>query len=142
MCSNCDNTGCTECEAKTENEKDMNDKLSLELYEVAIKYIEEERVYRDNTLRLSHLADQIGFSTHLLSKVVNSNYGSNFNQMINSYRLKEAESLLKNNELLNIKSIYFDVGFSNKVTFYKMFKKKHGITPKEYRESYFNSKIL
>lgn len=118
----------------------IEDSLLNEFYENLKQYIEKEKPFIDNELRLVHLADKVGYSTHLLSKIINEKSGKNFNQFINDYRLNEAEKLLNSKENLNIKSIYFDVGFNNKVTFYKAFKKKYYCTPKEFQDK--SCKIL
>ncbi len=109
--------------------------LINELYHNLITYIETEKPFTDNELRLAQLADQVGYSTHLLSKVINKKSGKNFNNFINDYRLLEAEKLLKSSLEYSVKSIYFDVGFNNKVTFYKAFKQKHNCTPTEYKNA-------
>jgi AraC-like DNA-binding protein len=103
-----------------------------EFYENVTNYMENKKPYIDNELRLVNLADQIGFSTHLLSRIINKKSGMNFNNFVNEYRLKEAEELLLSNDDHNIKTIYFDVGFNNKTSFYKAFKKKNHCTPSEF----------
>ena len=105
-----------------------------EFYENITNYMETKKPYIDNELRLVNLADQIGFSTHLLSKIINKKSGKNFNNFVNDYRLIEAEKLISENSTARIKSIYFDVGFNNKATFYKAFRSKHNCTPLEYKE--------
>jgi len=107
--------------------------LLNEFYEKITRYMETEKPYQDNELRLVNLADQIGFSTHLLSKVINKRSGNNFNHFVNEYRLQEAEKLISENTSARIKNIYFDVGFNNKATFYKAFKNKYHCTPTEYK---------
>nr|WP_321237330.1 helix-turn-helix domain-containing protein [uncultured Psychroserpens sp.] len=116
---------------KNEN---FEDSLINEFYNNLIQYIEQEKPFTDNELRLANLADKIGYSTHLLSKVINKKSGKNFNNFINDYRLLEAEKLLSQDYNYSIKSIYFDVGFNNKVTFYKAFKEKHNCTPTEFKK--------
>ncbi|MBC2846665.1 helix-turn-helix domain-containing protein [Winogradskyella flava] len=118
-----------------ENKKDsFEDNLINEFYNNLVNYIESEKPFKDNELRLANLADKVGYSTHLLSKVINKKSGKNFNSFINDYRLLEAEKLLQsNNNDHSVKTIYFDVGFNNKVTFYKAFKNKHNCTPTEYK---------
>ncbi len=111
----------------------LEDTLLNELYKNVTNYMEQRKPYIDNELRLVHLADQLGFSTHLLSKVINKKSGKNFNKFINEYRLVEAERLLAETETPSIKSVYFDVGFNSKAAFYNAFKKKHNCTPSEYR---------
>jgi AraC-like DNA-binding protein len=116
---------------KNKNESFESSMLN-EFYENVTNYMESKKPYIDNELRLVNLADQIGFSTHLLSKIINKKSGKNFNNFINEYRLREAEELLISNDDHNIKTIYFDVGFNNKTSFYKAFKKKYNCTPSEY----------
>ncbi|MDC8003228.1 helix-turn-helix domain-containing protein [Aureisphaera galaxeae] len=109
--------------------------LMSELFEKLTQHMEQEKPFIDNELRLVHLADQLGFSTHLLSKVINKKAGKNFNQFVNEYRLLEAQRLLSEGDASSIKSIYFDVGFNNKATFYNAFKKKFNCTPTQYRNA-------
>lgn len=118
-----------------ENKTDrFEDNLINEFYSNLVNYINREKPFKDNELRLANLADKVGYSTHLLSKVINKKSGKNFNSFINDYRLIEAEKLLVSDEDHSIKTIYFYVGFNNKVTFYKAFKEKHNCTPKEYKK--------
>ncbi len=117
-----------------ENKDSFEDNLINEFYNNLVSHIEREKPYTDNELRLANLADKVGYSTHLLSKVINKKSGKNFNSFINEYRILEAEELLVSNENHSIKTIYFDVGFNNKVTFYKAFKEKHSCTPTEFRK--------
>ncbi|MEM7187878.1 MAG: AraC family transcriptional regulator [Bacteroidota bacterium] len=117
-------------------EKDtLEHSLMNELFANVTQYMEKEKPYIDNELRLVHLADQLGFSTHLLSKVINQKSGKNFNKFVNDYRLREAERLLTETKMTSIKSVYFDVGFNSKAAFYNAFRKKHNCTPSEYRTS-------
>jgi AraC-like DNA-binding protein len=111
----------------------LEDALLNELYKNVTKYMEQQKPYIDNELRLVHLADQLGFSTHLLSKVINKKSRKNFNKFVNDYRLVEAERLLAETDTPSIKSVYFDVGFNSKAAFYNAFKKKHNCTPSQYR---------
>jgi AraC-like DNA-binding protein len=118
---------------KNKNET-LETSLLNEFYDNIVKYMETNKPYRDNELRLVHLADQLGFSTHLLSQIINNKSGNNFNHFVNEYRLQEAEELLISSKHTQVKSIYFDVGFNNKATFYKAFKMKHDCTPLEFKK--------
>ncbi|MCB0466573.1 MAG: AraC family transcriptional regulator [Aequorivita sp.] len=113
----------------------FEESLLNEFYAKLTKYMENEKPFIDNELRLVNLADSLGFSTHLLSKVINKKSGKNFNQYINDYRLLEAKRLLLENPQYSIKTIYFDVGFNNKATFYKSFRKEFNCTPSEFRNT-------
>ncbi|MEW7290944.1 helix-turn-helix domain-containing protein [Aquimarina sp. 2304DJ70-9] len=113
----------------TENTKD-------EFYEKLLNYITQNKPYLDNNLRLVQLADNIGFSTHILSKLINEKSRKNFNQFINEYRLEEAKKMLLEDAEISIKTIYFDVGFNNKATFNTAFKSKFNCTPSEYKRKH------
>jgi AraC-like DNA-binding protein len=117
----------------------FEESLLHEFYQKLTKHMVTEKPYIDNELRLVNLADQLGFSTHLLSKVINKKSGKNFNQFVNEYRLQEAKRLLHENPEYSVKTIYFDVGFNNKATFYNAFKKEFQCTPLEFRDSMASS---
>lgn len=119
----------------------LENTMMNELYLKVTNYMEQHKPYTDNELRLVHLADQLGFSTHLLSKVINNRSGKNFNKFVNDYRLNEAECLLTETGAPSIKSIYFDVGFNSKAAFYNAFRKKHNCTPSEFRTSMGNTAL-
>ncbi|KAA3625535.1 MAG: AraC family transcriptional regulator [Flavobacterium sp.] len=117
-----------------QNKKESFEQSLLnELYKNVTSYMEIKKPYIENELRLVHLADRLGFSTHLLSKVINDKSGKNFNQFINDYRLAEAEELLREASDLSIQNIYFEVGFNNKATFYSAFRRKYGCTPSQFK---------
>ncbi|MGB0370989.1 MAG: response regulator transcription factor [Opitutales bacterium] len=54
-------------------------------------------------------------------------------QLIAEYRLIKVESLLKDLQL-NVTDIAFEVGFGDLSHFYRVFKKKHGMSPSQYRD--------
>lgn len=120
---------------KNKNES-FETSLLNEFYDYLTSYMQKEKPYIDNELRLVNLADKVGFSTHLLSKIINEKYGKHFNAFINDYRLIEAEKLLISESDSQIKNIFYDVGFNNKVTFYNAFKSKHNCTPSEFKKKY------
>ncbi len=117
----------------------FEESLLHEFYQKLTKHMVTQKPYIDNELRLVNLADQLGFSTHLLSKVINKKSGKNFNQFVNDYRLQEAKRLLHENPEYSVKTIYFDVGFNNKATFYNAFKKEFHCTPLEFRDAMTSS---
>ena len=113
----------------------FSEETAEEFYETLLNYIEKKKPYLDNNLRLVNLADNVGFSSHTLSKLINEKAEKNFNQFINDFRLNEAERLLVEDEKMPIKNVYYEVGFNNKATFYKAFKNKHNCTPLEFKEN-------
>lgn len=94
-----------------------------------------ERAYRERDLRVSDVAVAIGVPTHVLSSVINREFGSNFADFVNGYRIREAERLLLDPEFrqFTILSIALEVGFSSKAPFNRAFKRQTGLTPSEYQ---------
>jgi DNA-binding response OmpR family regulator/two-component sensor histidine kinase len=61
--------------------------------------------------------------------------------LIKECRMHVAKNLLINSEM-TVDEIIHKSGFENRVTFYKMFSKKYGCTPKEYRSKYISNSNL
>lgn len=99
--------------------------------------MKKENLYLNPDFNLRTLAVRLDISTHKLSQILNEHLKVNFADFINNYRIEEAKLRLTNPEYSNltILSIAYDVGFNNKVSFNKTFKKITGITPSEYKLS-------
>ncbi|MFT5891819.1 MAG: AraC-like DNA-binding protein [Dokdonia sp.] len=107
--------------------------FSTELKEELVKLLEVEKVYRQNSIKLETIADRLGTTRHNASQVINEHFGLNFFELINKYRVEEAMELLKSNkENLNIIDIAYEVGYNNKVTFNKSFKRFSNLTPSQF----------
>lgn len=86
------------------------------------------------TVTLSELAAQFHYTTPYLSKLIKSEAGMGFTQIVSNIRIRNACILLKNTDL-TIREVYQRSGFNKSDVFYKMFKKYMGISPKEYRQN-------
>lgn len=93
----------------------------------------EERYYKEEDLNLPDLALELMITTHQLSRILNEEYGKNFREFINTYRIAEAKELLLNESSKNVLSIAFEVGFSSKAAFNAQFLKIVGTTPTEFK---------
>jgi len=120
-------------EAKVTGQELLDEKSVDEFYAELDKRMHKECHYRKDDLRLEWLAEKMEIPRNYLSYIINTKSGKNFNAFINDYRVKEAAELLTSRTDLTVKDIYFQVGFSNKATFYQAFKKKYKCTPSEYR---------
>ncbi|MCO6491267.1 MAG: AraC family transcriptional regulator [Phaeodactylibacter sp.] len=109
---------------------------SRSLLDRVLEYVEQEKPYLDNELRLSGLADQLGVSIHHLSQVVNEQLGKSFSDFINEYRVEEAKRLLANPRHKDryVIAIAYEAGFNNKTSFNKAFKANTGLSPSQYRK--------
>ncbi len=101
-----------------------------------LRLMNEEKMYLSNTLSLSDLAEKMKVQTHIVSQVINSEFGKNFYDFINSYRVEECKKLFSkdSNNTKTILEIAFECGFNSKSVFNDSFKKITGETPTAFRK--------
>ena len=93
-----------------------------------------EKPFLNPELGLNDLSEKLDISRHHTSQLINEQYGKNFYEFINMYRIVEAKKLLGESENLTIEEIAYKSGFNNRISFYKSFKKYEGMAPTQYRE--------
>ena len=93
----------------------------------------EEQPWLEPELTLAELAHRLRTNTSLLSHVINTGCGQNFNDFVNTYRVAEAERKLQDPRLAHysLVGIALESGFNSKSTFNRVFKKLAGRTPGE-----------
>ncbi len=96
-----------------------------------------DKCYLDNELTLPKLAEVTQLSIHKLSYLLNNDFGQNFYQFVNGYRIEEAKRLLLDAKKshLSIEGIAYEAGFNSKSVFNTTFKKTTGLSPSEFRTS-------
>jgi len=101
------------------------------------QFMEAERPYLDPLISLGDLAGKISVPAHYLSQVLNSHFGMNFFDFINSYRIRESQRLLADtkNGKRTILDVLYEAGFNSKSVFNTAFKKHTGLTPSEFKKS-------
>ncbi|MFT5435663.1 MAG: AraC-like DNA-binding protein [Ulvibacter sp.] len=108
--------------------------FSQELKEKLIYLLETEKVYKRSNINLDYLAEKLDTTRHNTSQVINENFNVSFFELINTYRIEETLKILKNDteKGMNIIEVAYEVGFNNKVSFNKSFKKHLSQTPSQY----------
>ncbi|WP_164821430.1 response regulator [Paenibacillus koleovorans] len=101
----------------------------------AEKYISEHFC---EPITLQSVADHVHVTPVWLSKLFKKVTGYNFLEYLTKSRLDKARELLKD---LNLKVYHISemVGYQDKVHFSRLFKKRFGLTPQEYRNSRVNT---
>jgi AraC-like DNA-binding protein len=99
--------------------------------------LEVKKIYLGSKVTLSQLAKSTDMSPHDLSYVVNNEWNLNFNELLNTYRVNEAKQLLQDEKYDNATmfAIAIDAGFNSESSFYTVFKKITGKSPKRYRDT-------
>ncbi|GGD71456.1 helix-turn-helix domain-containing protein [Maribacter cobaltidurans] len=115
----------------------LTNSLSHELREHLIKLFEVDKIHKENDLNLEKVAERLNTTRHNASQVINEHFNMNFNELVNTYRINEAKEIFNTDfqKNLNIIDVAYEVGFNNKVTFNKAFKKDTQVTPSEYQRN-------
>ncbi len=97
-------------------------------------YVTESAYYLESDANLKTLAARISVAPNYVSQAINSHARQNFNDYLNAYRIKAAQSRLLSEEYqhLNIEGIGHSVGFKSKSSFYTAFRKFTEMTPSAY----------
>ena len=115
----------------------LTDSLSKELGEKLIHLFDTEKIYKESDINLEMVAKRLDTTRHNASQVINEHFNMNFHELVNKYRIREAKDILNSDKKknLNIIDIAYEVGYNNKVTFNKAFKKDTSLTPSEYQKT-------
>ncbi|MFI3168855.1 MAG: response regulator [Faecalibacterium sp.] len=106
---------------------DKNRKLLLQVQNYLTEHYAQD-------ISLEMVAELLDFSPFYLSKLFKNTFGTSFIDYLTELRLSAAKELLSDPSL-SAKEIGEQVGYPNSNYFTKLFKKKTGLTPIEYRNS-------
>ena len=123
------NTAQTKTDDKTEQYELLADKI-VEIFKI-------EKVYKDNSLTTSLLADKLKTNKTYISKAINNKFGKNFNTFLNEFRINESIKMIMLEEYTKytISYIASEVGFNSISVFNANFKKTTGVTPSVFIKS-------
>lgn len=99
--------------------------------EQAVSYIRAN--YMDR-ITLTDTARHCAVSSEHLSRVFKKETGFGFNEYLNLYRLKKAESLLKSGQVQSISQVALLCGFGDSNYFSGVYKKMYGIPPSQVKK--------
>jgi AraC-like DNA-binding protein len=115
----------------------LSERNKKKIKEQLLKYMNEEKIYLDQNLRLETLAKKLSVKREHLSQIINEMFNLNFYDFVNKYRVEEFINCLKDkkNGHKTLLYIALECGFNTKATFNAAFKKSTGVTPKQFRKS-------
>lgn len=94
--------------------------------------LQHEKIYHDPAIGRAELAREIGVGEASLSRIVNAGYGKTIPQILNEFRVRDAQRLLKETDV-PIQIVFEESGFNSITTFNRVFKELSGDSPTEYR---------
>ena len=137
-------TSALERENPQDAEPEKTKKASLdetevrELAEKIRNVMESDPAIYDADFSVEQLADLVGDKYRKVAVAISDVFGSNFNTLLNNYRIREAlRRFTENPEYRNhtIEAISQSVGFKSRSTFVLQFKRVTGLTPSQYLEA-------
>jgi AraC-like DNA-binding protein len=112
--------------------KGVDIQSSLDKLETLMK---TEKLYQNEKLNLSMVADAMELTSHQLSELINVHFGMSFSRYIRSQRIAAAKYLLSSQPQSSILAISLETGFKSQSNFYVAFKEITGQSPGDYRKS-------
>lgn len=103
-------------------------RFDTEVKAAVLSYVDEH--YRNGTL--SELAGQMNTDIYWLSREIKKQTGKTYKELLQEKRMQQAVWLLTNTAV-SVSDIIESVGYDNTSYFYRKFREKYGVSPKEYR---------
>ncbi|MDX2250332.1 MAG: AraC family transcriptional regulator [Bacteroidia bacterium] len=96
--------------------------------------MEKEKLYLQPDLSLREVSQRLNLPNTLVSQVINTGLGQNFNQFVNTYRINAFRQAAQNPSFrhLSLLAIAMDCGFNSKATFNRVFKQTTGVSPRDF----------
>ena len=104
-------------------------KYDTEIAAAVLSYINDH--YKKGTL--SELAAQMGYDVYWLSREIRRRTGKTYKELLQEKRMQQAVYMLTNSAV-PVTDIIESVGYDNTSYFYRIFREKYGMSPKEYRK--------
>jgi AraC-like DNA-binding protein len=98
------------------------------------RLFEQEKIYADENLSLSKLAELTQLSAHQLSELINTQLGTGFSRLVRQYRVEAAKKMLIDEPRASVLSVGLSVGFTSQSNFYVAFKELTGLVPGQFRK--------
>ncbi len=124
----------------TTTKKEVN---LLPTFDRITDYIVQQELYLNRNVKIADLAKELKISEKIISKAVNAKSGENFNMYLNRFRVAHAAKLMGDSAYshFTIDAIGLESGFSNKVSFYKAFKRVHLMSPSAWKKKNITDQV-
>jgi len=94
-----------------------------------------DKLFENEDLSLTILAEQLDLTTHQLSELINTEFDYGFPRYVREHRIRQAKHLLVNEGKASILAISMSTGFKSQSNFYTAFKEITGVSPGQYRKN-------
>jgi ligand-binding sensor domain-containing protein/AraC-like DNA-binding protein len=108
--------------------------VGIAIQNALLTYMTDKKPFLNPDLKLADLAEEIGYSVHEISQVLNQYINQNFADFVNNYRVEEVKIRVmdKSYAKFTLIAIAQQCGFNSKTSFFRVFKKNTGKTPADF----------
>ena len=116
----------------------VNPEVIDAIYEGILRMMIVDKKYRNHDYTARQLAQDLHTNTRYISATVSLRFGMNFSDLINSYRIREAQYLLTDRRYqhLTIEEIAHECGFRSRQTLHSAFFSALHQTPRQYQQNF------
>jgi AraC-like DNA-binding protein len=107
---------------------------TLQLFKSLSELMQKEKPFTDPDLNRKKLADRLGSNESYLADAIREATGKTFSNYISDLRLQYTLVLMTEQPDLTFDAVAIDSGHGSYSAFLRLFTKKYGITPSEYRK--------
>jgi AraC-like DNA-binding protein len=104
------------------------------LFRQLSELMQNEKLFTDSDLNRKKLADRLCTNEHYLSDAVREATGETFSTYLANQRLQYTLKLMDEHPDMTFDAVAIDSGHGSYSAFFRLFTKKYGITPSEYRK--------
>lgn len=114
-----------------------DEEILLTIQTALVEAMQKQQLFLEPELTIKEIAAVIRFPSAQVSAAINVKFGMNFRSWVNSYRVEEVKKRLTDPAYkhLSLTGIAFDCGFNSEASFYRIFKKNTGYSPKIYLQN-------
>ncbi len=117
------------------NRKELSNNLLEQFNHYLESYFESGKLQENGIPNIEQIADKLSVSQRYLSDTLKKETGKTTTEHLQLYLIDEAKNILLQPHK-TVSEVAYDLGFEYPAYFSRLFKKKEGISPTEYREKY------
>ena len=117
------------------NRKELSNDLLEQFNEQLDTYVESGQLEKKGIPSIDQIAEKMSVSQRYLSDTLKKETGKTTTEHLQLYLIDEAKNILLNPNK-SISEVAYELGFEYPQYFSRLFKRKEGISPSEYREKY------
>ncbi|KAB2807708.1 helix-turn-helix domain-containing protein [Phaeocystidibacter luteus] len=117
------------------NRAELSSTLLEQFHQLLIDYFESGRLEKEGIPSIQDIASNLNVSQRYLSDSLKRETGKTTIEHLHSYLIDEAKNMLLS-PTKTVAEVAYELGFENPPYFSRLFKKKEGVSPTEYRDRY------